>query len=365
VSVTKQRSGRWRAQVWSDGKWIPVATVIGGPRSFGTKREAQLAKEAARAQLDGSAGRAMTVAQWRDRWTTDPLYARPVGVDEPAQRGAHQGVRREVRAAAARPRRRLRRRGVARRRQAPSTVPALRAMFGDATTAKAGRLLRDNPFAGLGLEKKKGNKEKQPPTEEQAWTLIEHARAMTPPSFAAYLEVACWTAARPGELDALRWDWVDLDGDELDLREQWNAKTRTFTLPKHQHPHPVTLTPNARATLLRLPRDSEFVFTTLRGTHYTPSSRTHHWNRVRAAAGMADVTLYLATRHFFGWYALNVVGLEPALIAEQLGHRDGGKLVEDLYGHPDRKLRREKLRAAFEQHGQVRPLRVVRQDEAG
>jgi hypothetical protein len=57
--------------------------------------------------------------------------------------------------------------------------------------------------------------------------------------------------------------------------------------------------------------DSQFVFTTIRGTHYTPSSRTHHWNRVRAAAGLGDTTLYMATRHHFGWYPLNVLGLDP------------------------------------------------------
>jgi hypothetical protein len=42
------------------------------------------------------------------------------------------------------------------------------------------------------------------------------------------------------------------------------------------------------------------VFTTLRGSHYRPSSRAHHWNRVRCAAGLGNVDLYTATRHYFG-----------------------------------------------------------------
>ena len=29
----------------------------------------------------------------------------------------------------------------------------------------------------------------------------------------------------------------------------------------------------------------------------------------------------------FAWYGLNVLGLPPHVIAEQLGHRDGGKLI--------------------------------------
>jgi hypothetical protein len=39
----------------------------------------------------------------------------------------------------------------------------------------------------------------------------------------------------------------------------------------------------------------------------------------------------------------DVVG-DLSVIAEQLGHKDGGKLVEQLYGHPDRKRRLAKIR---------------------
>ncbi|HEV7807451.1 MAG TPA: hypothetical protein VGO80_16650 [Solirubrobacteraceae bacterium] len=54
-----------------------------------------------------------------------------------------------------------------------------------------------------------------------------------------------------------------------------------------------------RERLLSLPLDSAFVFVTLRGHHYTPSTRIHHWNRVRAAAGLAHADLYTCTRHYF------------------------------------------------------------------
>jgi hypothetical protein len=75
------------------------------------------------------------------------------------------------------------------------------------------------------------------------------------------------------------------------------------------------------------------------------------------------MTLYLATRHYFGWYAVNVLQLDPAIVAEQLGHKDGGRLVEQLYGHPDRRLRRAKIRDAYEASTKVRPLRSIRKDE--
>jgi hypothetical protein len=53
---------------------------------------------------------------------------------------------------------------------------------------------------------------------------------------------------------------------------------------------------------------------------------------VRCAAGLGQVDLYTAARHYFGWYVLNVLGLPPHLIALQLGHRDGGGLVRENYG---------------------------------
>jgi hypothetical protein len=34
------------------------------------------------------------------------------------------------------------------------------------------------------------------------------------------------------------------------------------------------------------------VFTSVRGTHYTLTSRNLHWNRVRAAVGIGNVSLY-------------------------------------------------------------------------
>ena len=84
------------------------------------------------------------------------------------------------------------------------------------------------------------------------------------------------------------------------------------------------------------------MFTTIRGNHYTPVTRNHHWNRVRCAVGLGDTSLYLATRHFFGWFALNVLELPAHVIALQLGHIDGGRLVRELYGHPDAVIARER-----------------------
>lgn len=376
MSITRLPNGRLRAQVYdpATGKNVSVAKVLGLTRDQATwpdtrqgRRYALKAREAARDVLHGTAGRrAVTVTEWRDRWLTDPLFARPkqstmlhnaertktfadkYGTLALAQVGDE--IVGEWLAGGAR----------------NGTVPALRALFNDARSAKAGRLIAVNPFAGLGLSRGRGNADRQPPSQEQMEQLIVLAREMTPPSFAGYLEFGCTTAIRPSELDALRLDAIDLDAGEIHVREQWNAKTRRFTAPKYG-PYTVALVGRARDVLHRTPRElghDTFAFTTLRGTHYTPSARTHHWNRVRCAAGLPDLTLYLATRHYFGWYALNVLGLPPHVVAEQLGHKDGGKLVIALYGHPDKARARRLIREAHDAHGQVRPLRVVREESA-
>ena len=40
-------------------------------------------------------------------------------------------------------------------------------------------------------------------------------------------------------------------------------------------------------------------------------------------------------------------GLPPHVVANQLGHTDGGALVQRLYGHPSERGMREQVRLAF------------------
>ena len=207
MTVQRLPSGRWRARVWSDGHDRPVAPILGLPRgtSWATKREAKAAEAEARKILQGAKGDHVTVTDFHRRWVTDPLFARPkqsTGIHNLERTKAFVAkygtlligqVGDEVVAewlAGG---------------QRNGTVPALRAMFNDAASAKGGRLVRTNPFAGLGLKRTKGNKYRQPPSRQKMEEMVMKARELTPPSFAAYLEFACVMGARPGELDALRW----------------------------------------------------------------------------------------------------------------------------------------------------------------
>lgn len=381
MSIQRLPSGRLRAQVYDPetGRNVSVVKVLGLPKgttwpdSREGRREAKSARERARDRLyspERPRGGLTLREWWTETWTVDPLFARRKESTNVHNRERTQAfVKKYGSMALADFGGEAGDRVVAEWLAGGSrlgTVSKLRAMFNDAASAEAGRLVTRNPFSGLGVGNGSGNKKKRPPDEEQMWSLIRLARELTPPSFAGYLEFACMSGFRPGELDALRPEAIDWDAGEVRIAEQWNAKVRKFTEPKYG-PYTGALTAPARECLLRMgDRGGErFVFVTLRGNHYTPSSRTHHWNRVRAAAGLGMTTLYMATRHHFGWYSLNVLELEPSVIAHQLGHQDGGKLVEELYGHREEARSREKVRRAFDGVGKVRQLHVVRDEEAG
>ena len=51
----------------------------------------------------------------------------------------------------------------------------------------------------------------------------------------------------------------------------------------------------------------------------------------------------LATRHFAGWYMVNVLEMPSEDVAIALGHQDGGNLVRRLDGHRDRNLALDRI----------------------
>lgn len=93
--------------------------------------------------------------------------------------------------------------------------------------------------------------------------------------------------------------------------------------------------------------DARALSAPMRHGHFTPSSRAYHWKAVRAAAGW-DKSLYLATRHFAGWYMRNELRLDSEDVAVALGHRDGGALVRSTYGHLETGRALDRVAQAYE-----------------
>jgi hypothetical protein len=56
---------------------------------------------------------------------------------------------------------------------------------------------------------------------------------------------------------------------------------------------------------------------------------------------------YLATRHFAGWYMVNVLEMPSEDVAIALGHQDGGNLVRRLYGHRDKHRALDRIVGAY------------------
>lgn len=176
MSISRLPNSRWRAQVYdpSTGKNVSVAKVLGaGPASYATKREAKQAREDARRKLAKRKTAGMTVATFRDRWLTDPLFA----TDKESTR-LHYRERTSQFAD---------RYGTMLLTDIDdtivaqwlalgkaSTVPALRTMFNDAASKKAGRLIETNPFAGLGLKRSKGRSNVDPPSEQMVRSTYGH-----------------------------------------------------------------------------------------------------------------------------------------------------------------------------------------------
>lgn len=90
--------------------------------------------------------------------------------------------------------------------------------------------------------------------------MIECPREIASLSFAAWLQVVAFTGLRPGELDASRRANFDLTRGRILVVEQFNAKTRTFTLPKNGLTRLAPLTDPARDAILNLPLEGEFCF---------------------------------------------------------------------------------------------------------
>lgn len=111
-----------------------------------------------------------------------------------------------------------------------------------------------------------------------------------------------------------------------------------------------------RETILSLLVEGESCFAPIRRGHWTGPARTYHWKAIRAAAGW-EGSLYLATRHFAGWYMVNELEMSSEDVAIALDHQDGGNLVRRLYGHRDKGRALDRIVGAYATRAENRPER--------
>jgi integrase len=165
-----------------------------------------------------------------------------------------------------------------------------------------------------------GRKDIKVITVAQVLDLYEAAAA----ELRAAIAFAAFTGIRLGELLAIEFDGP-LSAEELparlDVTEQETPRQGKRKKPKGEHERTIIVPPQA------VP---EPVWGRLLGL-----SRTTHWRQWDAARRAVGLELdWHELRHFAATWWLSQ-GAEPWDVAIQLGHRDGGELVRELYGHPE------------------------------
>jgi integrase len=212
----------------------------------------------------------------------------------------------------------------------------VRAMFSDAA---ADGLCDINPFANLRIPRSRGRKDIVPITTVQLDRLVEKAGEVWEKDdwglnvFGPMILVAAYTGIRPGEMFALKWADVDIEGKRLWVRAAVD-RTGRITRPKNDEHRQIALPPPAGEALKRVPKEvleDGRVFFSGRGAPFVQPRLHYYWGPVKAAAGLANMDFY-ELRHFCGSY-LASRGVSPRQIAKQLGHQDGGRLAMSLYIH--------------------------------
>lgn len=234
------------------------------------------------------------------------------------------------------------------------TLPVLRAMFNQ---ARRDGYVMHNPFAKLGFKGSTGRREIMPLVMSEVASLAEVAR-MKGYGLGDMVKIAAWVGLRPGEIWALEGQHFDPERKALDIKRRVykgridlpkNGKTRRVAVPDFLIP---ALTGEPGKLLFPGPS----------GGYWHPSTFYDYWHPIRrywqrrmigvlrqtelAEARGKDNLDFYELRHFCATWLLDH-GLTPEDVAIHLGHSDGGRMVRELYGHPDHDKARERLREAL------------------
>ena len=337
--IVRRRTG-YGVRVWDRAtqtrRWIGT---------FRTLEEARTAEADARLHRT-KYRQAITVEQWARIWLKE--YARDAGATRLTYGYAVGQIVRELGKLRLSDVDRVQARGLARQWPRGRTRVA-RTMWADAVRDG---ICEVNPFVNLRLETPRGRKDLTALTERQIVELADLASEMYGDygsEMRAIVLVLGYTGIRPGEMMALRSQDVDVANGRLTVARSLDA-TGSIKTPKNGKPRVIALPPPAAHALGGVPArlDSEFLFHSLRGKPLAKGTFAFLW-RPLAAAWQARYGYRLQPyelRHACATMLLER-GLDPGTVAVQLGHQDGGRLVQTLYGHPDANRQMDRVRMAF------------------
>lgn len=306
-----------------------------------TKREAQALEADWRLKSRGT-GRE-TCDQFAGRWTTD--YPRPRASTNRHNRERVQAFARDFKGIRLSELDKPSARAWALKH--PSHLSAVRAMFGDAVRDG---LVDINPFSNLRLPGSRGRKDIVVLTESEVVDLADVA--LDPrmelgdyaPVYRAQVLFAGFVGLRPGELFALR--RTDVQGQLVTIERSLDSLGEIGPTKNGRSRQPI-IPPVAQDALLEVPAFANgLLFTSPAGKMWTQSSHHRYWSRLRMIANRPGFDFY-ELRHAAATMMLER-GLSPWDVADQLGHRDGGQLVMERYGHPSEAGSRARRLAAWD-----------------
>lgn len=360
---TKTLGRRWRVRTYNaeTGTWENHG-------SYSTKREAKKAEAEAIAERkpDAGGGDGPTIAEWKARW----LKRSAKRNKESTVRWQDEQTRAFVRkygewSINAFPRRLA----IAWAEEHRAQAQPLSAMWTDAINAEV--IDTESEEGGKGQNVWRGLIEQRGRQIDPGWLTeddIGHFAAAAQSEWpgpygllvVALIMAAAYCGLRPGELAGLRWIDLDAENDRIHVRQQAESRTRQLTPPKNGLSRTIVYPKVVQRAIAAIsPMDDDLVFVGPRGAVLFASNRDRVWGRVRARAGRETELHEL--RH---WCATWLVeqGLSASDVAIQLGHTDGGALVETTYGHarPDPALKRvAALLATAKDHNLNAPAREL------
>ena len=145
---------------------------------------------------------------------------------------------------------------------------------------------------------------------------------------------AAYTGLRRGELQALRWETVDLAAGILRVEHSWDRvaglvepKSRTG---RRKVPIPAALAPELVSHLARQPAGAEFVFEGSSGDPFDPSNAIRSAKRAWREAGLKPLGFHEA-RHTYASLMI-AAGVNAKALSTYMGH-SSITVTLDRYGH--------------------------------
>lgn len=332
------RNGRWGVKIWNPGrggyKWVGT---------FATEGEALLAEEATRV---GGGKEVPTVEVWARVWLSD--YPRPGEQTRRTYRYAIDQIVRTVGRLRLDQITRPEARRIATHEWPRNTSRVARTMWADAVRDGVCEV---NPWTNLKLETPRGRKDIDALTDEEIDLLGEIALRVHGDygrEAKAIIQVLGRAGLRPAEVCALHRANVDGLSEEVTVANS-RVGTSGRKRPKNGLGRRIVLPRKALEALRAVPErlDSPYALHSIRGKPLNKGNLHYAWRTVRSAwlaEGRRHITPY-ALRHACATHLIEQ-GVAVGDVAFQLGHQDGGRLVMELYGHPEEDAMRDRIKMA-------------------